>query len=67
MPKRRPIIEPAEKQLERIVRLLTLLLIKLGASQSEIGIALNKDQADVSRYMPVRRVKKFQIVKNGFK
>jgi hypothetical protein len=49
-----------EKELITIKRLLLLFLIKTGATQEELSSALEKDQADVSRMMPVRKIKKYK-------
>jgi hypothetical protein len=54
---------PNEKELKELVaikRLLLLFLIKTGASQDELTLALQKDQADISRMMPVRKIKKYK-------
>jgi DNA-binding MarR family transcriptional regulator len=48
-----------EKELTQIKKLLMLLLIKTGTSQSELAFALQLDQADVSRMLPVRKITKF--------
>ena len=47
-----------EKELEAIKRLLMLSLLKDGVGQNVIASALQMDQADVSRMMPVRKIKK---------
>jgi hypothetical protein len=46
-------------ELEDIKRLLMLLLMKAGTSQGELGLAIGKDQGDVSRMMPRRKIKPF--------
>ena len=51
--------DPGTVQLDCIKRLLTLLLLKAGASQGEIAMALDVDQSVVSRMFPARKVKKF--------
>jgi hypothetical protein len=51
---------PIEKELIAIKKLLLLFLIKTGASQDELELALEKDQADISRMMPARKVKKYK-------
>jgi transcriptional regulator len=51
------------KELDGIKRLLILLLIKAGASQGEIALALHTDQANVSRMFPARKVKRFTAEK----
>ena len=52
--------DPVLKELNAIKRLLILLLIKAGASQGEIAMALHTDQANVSRMFPARKVKRFE-------
>jgi hypothetical protein len=56
---------PSEKELNAIKRLLLLFLIKTGASQDELALALQKDQADISRMIPVRKIKKYKDRLNG--
>ena len=51
--------DPMLKELDGIKRLLILFLIKSGASQGEIAMALHTDQANVSRMFPARKVKRF--------
>jgi hypothetical protein len=43
-----------EKDLNAIKRLLMLLLIKKGATQEELALALQINQEDISRMMPTR-------------
>ena len=52
--------DPTLKELDGIKRLLILMLIKAGASQGEIAMALHTDQANVSRMFPARKVKRFE-------
>ena len=52
--------DPTLKELDAIKRLLILMLIKAGASQGEIAMALHTDQANVSRMFPARKVKRFE-------
>jgi transcriptional regulator len=52
-------VDPLQKELERIRMLLVLLLVKAGAEQHEIASALGTDQANVSRMLPSRRIKRF--------
>jgi len=49
----------AEKELVDIKKLLTLLVLKAGASQDEIGAALGIDRSNVSRMFPGIKIKKF--------
>jgi len=51
--------DPILKELDSIKRLLILFLIKSGASQGEIAMALHTDQANLSRTFPARKVKRF--------
>jgi transcriptional regulator len=55
--------DPILKELDAIKRLLILMLIKAGASQGEIAMALHTDQANVSRMFPARKVKRFEDAK----
>jgi transcriptional regulator len=55
--------DPTLKELDAIKRLLILMLIKAGASQGEIAMALHTDQANVSRMFPARKVKRFEEAK----
>jgi hypothetical protein len=63
MAKKKKIIDtkpPIEKELIAIKKLLLLYLIKTGVSQDELELALEKDQADISRMMPARKIKKYK-------
>jgi hypothetical protein len=48
----------SEKQLEEIKRLLMVLLIKLGSTSDEIGIALNVDSSRVRQMIPTSKIGK---------
>jgi hypothetical protein len=48
---------------EDIKRLLMLLLLKLGATSEEIGLALDVDSSAVRKMLPARKIKK--IVKSA--
>jgi len=50
---------------EDIKRLLILLLMKLGATSDEIGLALQVDSSAVRRMMPGTKVKKIVGGKEG--
>ena len=50
--------DPLVKELQSIKRLLILWLLKEGVDQKVIAYALQMDAADVSRMMPVRKIKK---------
>jgi len=52
-----------EQERDAIKRLLMLLLLKCGASQGEIAMALQVDQSTVSRLFPKRKVKPFDFLK----
>jgi hypothetical protein len=47
------------RELDGIKRLLAVLLIKAGTPQSEIAMALEMDQANLSRILPARKFKRF--------
>jgi hypothetical protein len=48
----------AARELESIKRLLVLLLLKLGATSDEIGVALAVDASAVRRMIPAQRIKR---------
>lgn len=52
--------DPVLRELDAIKRLLILFLMKAGASQGEIAVALSMDQGDLSRMLPARKFKPFQ-------
>jgi hypothetical protein len=49
---------PAKDSLDDIKRLLVLLLLKLGSTSEEIGLALGVDSSVIRKMLPVRQVKK---------
>jgi hypothetical protein len=51
--------DPILRELDGIKKLLVLFLIKAGASQGEIALALKMDRGDISRMIPARKVKAF--------
>ena len=55
--------DPVQKELEAIKRLLMFFLYKTGVSQGELAIALQVDQAEVSRMMPARKIKSYNSKK----
>lgn len=55
--------DPILAELDAIKRLITLLLLKAGAPQSEIAMALDVDQSVISRMIPARKVTKFESAK----
>ncbi len=52
-----------EKDLQDIKRLLMLLLIKLGTTSEEIGLALGTDSSVVRRSLPMRKIKPLTLTK----
>ncbi len=54
-------IQPTiEGDLNTIKRLLMVFLIKTGVSLSELSLALQMDPANVSRMLPIRKIKKYK-------
>ena len=51
--------DPTLRELDAIKRLLILRLLKTGTPQSEIALALDMDQGDLSRMIPARKFKPF--------
>lgn len=49
--------DPLQKELEAIKRLLMALLLKTGGSRDDLALALGMDPSDVSRIMPVQKIK----------
>jgi hypothetical protein len=49
------------KGLDDIKRLLIALLLKMGASSQEIGVALGVDSSAVRKMFAVKKIKKFEI------
>ena len=47
-----------DKQLEDIKRLLMVLLLKLGATSEELGLALEVDSSRIRQILPVRKIQK---------
>ena len=48
---------------ESVKRLLILLLLKLGSTSQEIGAALCVDSSVVRKMLPVRSIKKIEILR----
>jgi DNA-binding MarR family transcriptional regulator len=46
-------------ELRAIKRLLAVLLMKAGTSQSELALALQMDRSEVSRMLPARQFERF--------
>jgi hypothetical protein len=51
------------KELEGIKRLLITLLLKLGASSEEIGLALGVDSSAVRKLFSMKGIKKIQLIR----
>lgn len=51
-------MEPNNAQLTDIKRLVVLLLLKLGTTSEEIGLALRVDSSRVRKTIPGRQIKK---------
>jgi hypothetical protein len=51
----------SQTELEDIKRLLILLMVKLGASSQEIGLALGVDSSVVRKLFPMKSVKKLEL------
>lgn len=49
------------KDMNDIKRLLILLLLKLGSSSDEIGLALGVDSSVIRRIIPGRSIKKISL------
>ena len=47
------------QELNQIKRLLAVLLLKAGTTQSEVAAALEMDPGDLSRMLPARQFKRF--------
>ena len=54
-----PEVDRLQGDLESIKRLLVLLLLKAGATQTEVASALGVRQGTVSRMFPGERIRKF--------
>jgi hypothetical protein len=52
-----------EKQDESVKRLLVLLLLKLGATSDEIGMALGVDPSVVRKMIPIRLIRKIEGIR----
>ncbi len=50
-----------QNELEDIKRLLIVLLLKLGASSQEIGVALGVDSSAVRKMFSMKSIKKLEI------
>ena len=57
--------DPIARELDAIKMLLILLLMKAGASQGELALALGTDQANISRLLPAKKLKRFAAAKEG--
>jgi len=63
--KKKEIKDPIQAELDSIKQLLILLLLKAGATQEEVAMALGVDQSAVSRKFPARKLKKFEGANKG--
>jgi len=54
--------DPVQTELVSIKRLLMLLLVKAGAKEDEIALAMGASQSKVSNMLPARKVEKFAFV-----
>jgi hypothetical protein len=54
----------AAQEIEGVKQLLVLLLMKLGASPDEIGLALNVSGRRVRQIVPSKKVERFAFVKS---
>lgn len=52
----------SNEELENIKRLLIALLLKLGASSQELGVALGCDSSAIRKLFPVKKIKKLDLV-----
>ncbi len=50
-----------QKELENIKRLLIAVLLKLGASSQEIGLALGLDSSAIRKIVPVKKISKIEF------
>lgn len=49
------------RELQNIKRLLVALLLKLGASSEEVGLALGVDSSVVRKMLPVKKLKRIEF------
>jgi predicted transcriptional regulator len=59
MPRKKQAGEVSGGDLDSLKRLLILFLLKAGASQGEVAMALGVDQSAVSRMFSARKIKRF--------
>ena len=52
-----------QKELAAIKRLMILLLLKLGAKQEEVAVALQLDRSTISRWFKGLELKKLDLLK----
>lgn len=50
-----------DKDLEAVKRLLMLLLLKLGATPEELGMALNVNSSRISQMFPTRKISRIGL------
>ena len=51
------------KEFETLKRLLMLLLLKLGATPEELGLALNVNSSRISQMFPTRKISKVDVLR----
>lgn len=54
-----------DKDLEIVKRLLMLLLLKLGATPQELGLALNVNSSRISQMFPTKKISKIDVLQQG--
>jgi hypothetical protein len=55
--------DKGDKELETLKRLLMLLLLKLGATPQELGLALNVNSSRISQIFPTRKISKIDLLR----
>jgi hypothetical protein len=55
--------DKGDRELETLKRLLMLLLLKLGASTQELGLALNVNSSRISQMFPTRKISKIDLLR----
>jgi hypothetical protein len=53
--------DDAVKELDQVKRLLMLLLVRLGTSSEEIGLALGVSDRRVRQLVPISKIKKLSL------
>jgi len=55
-------LDPVQKELDRIKRLLILLLLKIDTQQNEISWALQIDPGDFSKMLPTKKIRPIKLL-----